>query len=916
MRCLSARNGPKISARLSASRSAFHLLATALPTQLSLVVIHFHTTQWMRSILLYRRLNCLRSYRYVQSFVSHPSRPVSSTPTERKPTRQPADILLRADDEGAFTGDRGFWPQKDEQVKSSSAVAKQIAHDVGESTEAESHRQSTSPSPTKALGSNDEGAITGEAGDLRQKQGLWQSTYGSIASIPHAASEGDQDAGAEAPDFSLPSTSSAHSRKVDLSYHDPMKLRVQAKEGKKSLKFHRPSFLKQVSASTAFRTSGGLRRIVHLYSEYITPLISASKIYGSDPDLEAQLDDRLQALFDERTLDFLRSRGYEFADVISWAWVLDTSRVSVSIQRYAALANELRQQNRPFPRFVPLQLLRADSINAASLHILLSSLRHDAETHPLHAIEPDGSTYIDIAEEQAEFWDYTSAMTLVVRLLRHARMVAPDMFDDIVSLGCTMLFSLSRFSQSESFSRLTYMSNRLLSLTSMPTRIQPVRSARDQQKAQMTLLRRMLSNKPPLPITREGYRALIKVQLLHEKTHEEKAWARAKSASWPPWQKSKTGMEDTLEYTGKESRAMKLLRRMNEAGYAHGAWEKAAAVLAGWDTDKSPTIQDRKVLNMPPMAAFGALIEEHSPYAVSQLWEARISATRSVREAWGCFLEYQKAVNQASRRLDPYHAMFEKLLAESHDSETDREVLPGDAKETVSDPTAGRDLIYLESEIPSARQFYARMMDDGVRPAGRLLSLLLRRAESLEEGLGYVKDSKYSEVKKDVLLNLGKYSESTIRDTISSIPNYFLAAFLGLLARSEWGVNGPSGQVLLKAKDGTPVSGPRYAWFVLALAEITYVPAYDAVLGGLYRELRERKLQFSAGVRRSRDMSIFANKIVIRMRQNDVQPSPAHIPSFRINRKLEFQAPKPLCSASFSRSGDHQATFCEYGLRI
>ena len=643
--------------------------------------------------------------------------------------------------------------------------------------------------------------------------------------------------------------------------------------------FFRPSFQ---SNPPAFRSNQGLRSILALYLNSLAPLLpdldrSATNVQGPSP-----LDRQLLSVFSEHVVNFLAVKGLEPADVTSWAWIFDSDTTTQSVARFVALADELREQNRPnIPRFVALQLLRAESMNATSLQALLSSLRRSADEHPLHVVEADGTSIIEIEQARATAWDHNSAMVLAVRLLRHARLVSPDIFDDIIELACMMLFSIR--DKIDGFRQLTYMCNRLLTLTSLPTSVRSRRSAREQQKAQLSLLRRMLAQKPQVPITREGYRALIKLQLLHEKTEEEQEWASAKSESWPPWQKSKMGMEDKLEYPGKESRAMKMLRRMAEAGYAHQAWEKAAAILAGWDTDKSPTIQSRAVLDMPPMAAFVSLFDDvgdDSPYVTAQLWTARIVATRSVREAWACFAEYRQTIKDADKRVDPYHAMFEKLLARPRQAKTrDNNVLPGDGKETWLDPASGRDLVYLAKEVPSNEDFYDQMITDGVRPAGRLLTLLVRNAKTLDAGIQYLQSSTYTELKKDVLLHSWNYPDLVIRDTISSIPNHFFAAFLGLLSRvydpdimtttyvayssKQW-----------KSPTGNLVKPQGYALNLLFASETTYVPAYNAILEGAYLRLENGRLQPEQTRRslKSRKIFQFALIVVNNMEKRDIQP--------------------------------------------
>lgn len=751
----------------------------------------------------------------------------SSSATEPKRCQPGADILLPREDGGAFSGDCGFWPQKQEPGPFLYKNARLV---VISQEEEHPKEQEALNSPTPTIPSH----LTPKA----RPRKIVVSQLGSKAA--RAKRWGP---------FKIPS------------------------------RFFRPSFQ---SNAPAFRSNQGLRSILAVYVNSLAPLLPALDRSATNVQGLAPLDRQLLSVFSENVVNFLATKGHEPADVISWAWIFDSDTTTQSVGRFVALADELRKQNRPnIPRFVALQLLRAESMNATSLQTLLSSLRRSANQHPLHVVEADGTSIIDIEQAMATAWDHSSAMILAVRLLRHARLVSPDMFDDIIELACMMLFSIR--DKIEGFGRLTYMCNRLLTLISLPTSVRSRRSVREQQKAQLSLLRRMFAQKPQVPITREGYRALIKLQLIHEKTEEEKEWAGAKSESWPPWRKSKVGIEDKREYPGRESRAMKMLRRMAEAGYAHQAWEKAAAILAGWDTDKSPTIQSRAVLDMPPMAAFVSLFDDvgdDSPYVTAQLWTARIVATRSVREAWACFAEYRQTIKDADKRIDPYHAMFEKLLARPRQADTrDNNVLPGDAKETWLDPVSDRDLVYLKKEVPSNEDFYALMITDGVRPAGRLLTLLVRNAKTLDDGIQYLESSTYTELKKDVLLHSLKYPDLVIRDTISSVPNHFFAAFLGLLSRvydldimtttyvayssNQW--KSPTGK-LLKPEE--------YALDLLFASETTYVPAYNAILEGVYLRLEKRKLQPEQTRRSLRPRMIFQIALIVlnHMAKRDIQP--------------------------------------------
>ena len=681
-------------------------------------------------------------------------------------------------------------------------------------------------------------------------------------------------------------TPKSRANKVDLSYVNPQLASTKSWERRQN-QSESPQSVRPSSPAGAFRSNKGLRSILAAYIEsgHVPGVGDTKDFTVADPEL--------LHLFSDDVLEFLRSKGYEPVDVASWAWIFNSDSVSQSVDRFVALADDLRKQNKSaIPRFVVLQLLRADFINAAPLQALLSTLRRAIEEHPLHVVEEDGLGIIDIEEKRAKAWDYASAMILAVRLLRHARLIAPDLMHDITELAGMMLFSL-RTKKADGFGRLTYMCNRLLSLISLPTSVNPMRSVRSQQKAHLALLHRMFAQQPQVPITREGYQALIKLQLIHDKTDEERSWALAKSEGWPPWQKSKTGMDDNLEYPGKESRAMKMLRRMTEAGYTNTAWEKAAAIFAGWDTDKSPTIQSRAILDLPPMQAFVSFFDaegDDAPLATALLWTARISATRSVREAWACFTEYRKTVKEANRRIDPYHAMFEKLLARPRDGHTGSNVLPGDAKETWEDPASHRDLLYLETDIPSTEGFYNLMSSDEVRPAGRLLSLLVHNAETVDEGTRYLQRSRYTEFKKDLLLKPSKYPDSVIRDTVSSIPDHFLAPYLGLLTRAHRPGHLDGANMLSRTSS-------QKAFELLFKSETPHTPAYNAVLQGLCMQLKALKQTPSSSKQRLRHVADLTKAVVNQMARLDIQPDLATFHGFSSILRLFLKPPTSWCLA-------------------
>ncbi|RMZ78868.1 hypothetical protein DV738_g3621, partial [Chaetothyriales sp. CBS 135597] len=584
-----------------------------------------------------------------------------------------------------------------------------------------------------------------------------------------------------------------------------------------------------LSSNPAFRSSGDLRWMTATYIEHLdeTHLL---------PD-----DETLTAIFTEPRVRYLQSRGYDADDVLSWAWILASPNADRAVKRLIAVDDEKQAEGKALvPHFVILQLLRTPHINADSLVRLVGRLR--ATTAPPL---PDASQ--DRVESGSrKSWDSESATLLLTRLLRHARRVHPPTVEDVPVLASRILLPLHS-SGPTVHEILAFSCNRLLTLMSLPSGPRPFQSVIYQQRAQLALIRAMTEQKPQIPLNREGYRALIKVQLAHEKLDRERAWAEAQGDAWPPWPKPRLGIDESKEYAGKVSRAMRVLRRMVEAGYAHFTWEKAAAVLAGWDTDKSPTVQTRHILKPARQAPLAeAVSEADSSPLIAQLWAARITATRTVREAWACFESYRKSIDNCSRRYEPYHAMFTKLIARKQDGQSHSSALPGDSRETFPDPPSPRDLVYIESQPATVADLYEQMRIDGVKPVGRLLTDLTTHASTIAQASVYLRDSGYSELKKDVLLDARKYSDDQVRNIVQGVPNHFFAAFLAMLVRCRDGdsLSRPAMPPWWKddSSRASQTRALRYALRLLYLSRTKSLQVWNGVLDALRLRMADKHL--------------------------------------------------------------------------
>ena len=386
---------------------------------------------------------------------------------------------------------------------------------------------------------------------------------------------------------------------------------------------------------------------------------------------------------------------------------------------------------------------------------------------------------------------------------------------------------------------LTSQYNYALRLLSSPSHIAPFKNTVLQEAAQAIILKHMADHTPALAIDRVGYRAVTRVQLATKKTAPEQEWARLKSPSWPPWKEDRTGMDARIDLDYGVSRAHQILLRMQEAGYPLGAWDQVAMVYAGWDTDRSPTVQKRIFLD-----------DFAEDRLVNNLWIARIRTTRTAQQAWACFLAYQDENLPPDHRI--YHAMFEVLIEErkrvrlgpeniGHEVDEDHDGLdplyPGDTKEIGSPPSSAHQLTYIRAEIPSIQQLYNHMREDGKHPSDDTVEMLLDSAETLAEGLVYLETGIHENYDAAVGALL-RGSEDC--EGLDVIPDRLFAAYVRLLCRFPHTPHGPDtkshwsyGSLVRNSLDlRQPLARALY---LLVQQKRTYRPAWNCVFSALAR---------------------------------------------------------------------------------
>ncbi|KAL4918883.1 hypothetical protein BDW62DRAFT_180629 [Aspergillus aurantiobrunneus] len=535
-----------------------------------------------------------------------------------------------------------------------------------------------------------------------------------------------------------------------------------------------------------------LQRIIADYIQLVDPVLQRDIDVSRRPHAEKNLDHALLSMLRDGYIDYLEIHKYNIADVMAWAWVLKSYTTYDATLRIFLLEADRAVKETAFrpsiPAFIPLMLLRQE-LDLKTFRLLLVYSLHFVtgrpvpRLHSLHTMSNDAisnNLHNDDHINAMPSIDYSRCTMFVVRLLHHARRLWPEAQ---LSISQAFAFYLRNSDESKGGSFMAKNLNTFLELLSLPPGPRPFVSASVQQQAQFELLKATADKHPVPPVTRRGYQGLAAVQLAQKKTAAERESAELKTPSWPPWKEERSGIDSNKGMEGTKSRAMRVMSQMKGAGYPHSLWEDATGILAGWDTDNSPTIQTRTLAR--PAKHLRSISQREDHHAI---WEARVRSTRTVREAWACFTAYE------SRGLPPhasvYAAMGEKLIfgkkaLKRHLGRTSFE-LPGDGPEVFPEPASARDWIYTPTEPPTLREFLKKMLSQGIRPSGRFLALLLHHAPSFRVGLDCLNCSDLTNQQLRVLFSFGEDIpdvDAESQKALDEIPDYLFSAFIRLLCR-------------------------------------------------------------------------------------------------------------------------------------
>ncbi|KAK8050276.1 hypothetical protein PG994_012006 [Apiospora phragmitis] len=200
--------------------------------------------------------------------------------------------------------------------------------------------------------------------------------------------------------------------------------------------------------------------------------------------------------------------------------------------------------------------------------------------------------------------------------------------------------------------------------------------------------------------------------------------------SWPPYRQDFDGHDVKRTFLDDQSRSVRAGSLMTAAGYAEDNYDRALGALGGM-TLGSPTVQTR---SQPPKEWKNDMIHEN----FYTMWAMKIRSTRNAQEAWMQFNTF----TDSEPNLQIYTEMFLKLQPSRTKIEAIPQCCPGDAREASPIHEANLSEYELARlNPPTVGELYNQMMNRGIRPSGSCLQHLVYVADTVEQGLWYLRVS-------------------------------------------------------------------------------------------------------------------------------------------------------------------------------
>lgn len=501
--------------------------------------------------------------------------------------------------------------------------------------------------------------------------------------------------------------------KLDASYYNAWDATSKGKL-RKNVERHRGDFIPDLDHATSTSVFNVLARYVRFLES------------REENPLEADWVAAFEMSREEK--DLLRRKRYIMEDVKAWAAIVmeqDSYTAAQALQKRVSIHGMAS-----VPLAVATYLLRRPYISARALRVL---------------IQHTWARFMHVERDTGRPPDPNSRFVVINRLLRHAREVWPQALEAIIEHMIRFTPDIANHNAKDTVKLvqiITYQMNKAMQLVSLATAVTPYKDVHYQEAPIVRILSYMANHSPALQLNRDGYRAVVRIQLAEKKTESEQKWAKLKGLSWPPWKEDRTAMDADVGPEHGISKAGETLNRMQEAGYQPEAWEQLAQIYSGWDVDGTPTIQTRVLMS--------ANVKDKSLEAA--VWAARIRTTRTAQEAWACYLAFEdtrlptddrvlmaifRVLHQEERRQ---RAAKEKVPYPKQDVDQSHGPLhPGDVREVQPLPPSSHQHTYTRSPPPSVYEFYLQLKQRDAELGDSCLAFLIANAKSFDIGIEYLR---------------------------------------------------------------------------------------------------------------------------------------------------------------------------------
>lgn len=284
-------------------------------------------------------------------------------------------------------------------------------------------------------------------------------------------------------------------------------------------------------------------------------------------------------------------------------------------------------------------------------------------------------------------------------------------------------------------------------------------------EAQRILLGMSSELQKPLLLEKKSLTAIRLVLLGLQKTEEERDTASRWSRTWPPYKVVRNGLDEQKDPEDDYTRPIKAGVTMQVSGYSREPIDDVIDTLAGMAPDGSPTIQTRA--NLPKLLKRGHKV------GAEEVWASKVRATRNAHEAW---LVFQQRPPGTPRGSKVYGEMFRKLTEELSLSD---HYQAGDGRYAVEVHIPNlSDFEKARRQPPTVAQLYEHMLEEGIKPEGYCLTVLL---ESTTRPVHFHRYARDSTLHPDVVEWLAEPTDRGVRDLFRRLPFGVIQAYVRLL---------------------------------------------------------------------------------------------------------------------------------------